>query len=202
MEKLADDSILIEQALAGEESAYADLVRRYQGVVARVVQRITRRPDWVPDLVQEVFIAAFRDLPRFRRESSLLTWLYRIAVNAALEALRREDARQRMHLRAALDAELFPSSLIAHDQMSGERMALSRELQMEVRDALERLPAEARAILTLRYFEEFSTPEIAEILELPEGTVRSRLFYARQELMKIMEPFMGLRTRARARERE
>ena len=81
-------------------------------------------------------------------------------------------------------------------------MALSRELQLEVRDALEKLSGEARAILTLRYFEEFSTPEIARILDLPEGTVRSRLFYARRELMKIMGPFMASGTRARARERK
>jgi RNA polymerase sigma-70 factor (ECF subfamily) len=201
MERL-DDSVLIEQALGGEERAYAELVRRHQAVVARVVQRITRRPDWVPDLVQEVFIAAFQELPRFRRQSSFLTWLYRIAMNKSLEALRKEDAMGRLARRAALDAELFPSSLIMHDQMSGERMALSREVQMEVRDALERLPAEARAILTLRYLEEFSTPEIARILELPEGTVRSRLFYARRELMKIMGPFMASGTRARAKERE
>jgi RNA polymerase sigma-70 factor (ECF subfamily) len=202
MEKLPEDTVLIERALAGEQWAYEGLVRRHQQVVARVVQRITRRPELVPDLVQEVFISAFQELPRFRRQSGFLTWLYRIAVNTALEALRKEGARQRTYLRAALDAECFPSSLIVHEQLCGERLALSRELQMEVRDALERLPAEARAILTLRYFEEFSTPEIAEILQVPEGTVRSRLFYARQELMKIMEPFMQSGTRARARERE
>lgn len=201
-EREPSDTVLIEQALSGSEDAYAELVRRYQRMVARVVERITRRPAWVEDITQQVFISAFQGLSKFRRKSGFMTWLYRIAVNASLEALRREDARTRLHERVERELESLPDSLIIKDHVSGEQVVLNRELQIEVREALDRLTGEARAILTLRYLEEFSTPEIAKILKAPEGTVRSRLYYARLELAEIMEPFMADRVSARHKERE
>ncbi len=202
MEKIPDDSVLIEKALCGDEDALSSLVRRYQNVVARLIERITHRPEWVEDLTQQVFLSAFQNLPGFQRRSGFMTWVYRIAVNASLEALRKEDARRRLFERVEHEREFLPDSLIIQDQNSGERMVLDREIQMEVREALERLPGEARAVLTLRYLEEFSTPEISEILKIPEGTVRSRLYYARLELARIMEPFVDSAIPARYKERE
>ena len=131
-----------------------------------------------------------------------MTWLYRIAVNKSLEAIRKEDARKRMHERAAREPEFLPDSLIVQNQKNGERMVLDRELQMEVHQGLDRLAPEMRAILTLRYLEELSTPEIARVLEIPEGTVRSRLHYSRLEMAKFLTPFMESMRPARSKERE
>ena len=197
---ITEDSVLIREALSGDEDAYAELVRRYQDSVARLALKITRRPDWVEDLCQEVFISAFKNLSRFKKRASFTTWLYRIAVNKSLEAVRGEGARARLIKRAA--RESLPDSLIVQDRMSGERLVLDRELQARVHDALGKLAPEMRAILTLRYLEELSTPEIARVLEIPEGTVRSRLHYSRIEMAKIMAPFMGTAVPARSKERE
>jgi len=190
MSSIPEDRVLIRRALKGDESAYADLVRRYQDRVSRLALRITRRPDLVPDLCQEVFIAAFTNLARFKRRSGFMTWLHRITVNASLAALRREEASSRMLTRAQEAGEL-PDTIIVRDQDSGERMLLNRELQLEIHEALDRLSAEDRAILTLRYLEEFSTPELAEILDLPPGTVRSKLYYARLKLAEILDPALA-----------
>jgi RNA polymerase sigma-70 factor (ECF subfamily) len=202
MKNFSDDSVLIKRALSGDQAACASLVRQHQDMVARLIQRITRRPEWVEDITQQVFISAFQKLSRFRRRASLSTWLYRIAVNASLEALRKENAQKRLFERMDQDRESLPDSLIIRERVSGEQLVFNREMQVEVRDALRRLPEEQRAILTLRYLEEFSTPEIAEILELPEGTVRSRLHYARVELAEILKPFMASGVSARQKEKE
>ncbi len=197
-----DDSVLIEEALAGSEEAFAHLVVRYQSMVARLIERITRRPEWVEDLTQQVYISAFQGLSRFRRKAGFMTWLYRIAVNAGLEALRKEDARKRLFERVERERASLPDSLIIKDRVCGEQIVLDRELQVRVREALERLGAEARTILSLRYLEEFSTPEIAKILDVPEGTVRSRLYYARLELAGLMEPFAASGVSTRYKENE
>lgn len=202
IETLADDSILIDEALSGTEEAYAGLVRRHQRMVAGLIGRITRRPELVEDLTQQVFISAFQNLSRFRRKAGFTTWLYRIAVNASLEALRKEDARKRLHETIEREGDHLPDSLIIKDRISGEQVVLDRELQRRVHSALEELPAEMKTILTLRYIEEFSTPEIAKILKLPEGTVRSRLYYARLELAGIIEPFAAKAAPLRRKENE
>jgi RNA polymerase sigma-70 factor, ECF subfamily len=182
-----EDAVLIKSALAGEEDGYTGLVERHQATVARVVTRITRRPEWAADLTQEIFLKAFRNLGRFQRQSEFRTWLYRIAVNESLEALRREKAERRYIEPGDWSG---PDSLIIPDPDSGERLVLDRELQAEVRQALDRLGPDQRALLTLRYLEELSTPEIARVLDLPEGTVRSRLFYARRDLAALLRPYL------------
>jgi len=190
MNGIPDDTILIEQALEGDERAYAALVKRHQGMVARVIMRVTNRPDQVEDIAQEVFISAFQNLDRFKRRSGLGTWLYRIAVNKSIEALRREKAQRSLYERAMNEPSFFPDSVIFSERHSGEKLVLERERQAMLFDALERLPMESRTILTLRYIEELSTTEISRVLEIPEGTVRSRLYYSRIELARILGPFM------------
>jgi len=187
-----DDKELVKAAISGDEDACAELVRRHQDMVFRLAARITRRPELVEDVAQEVFIKAFKGLARFRRQSSFSTWLYRITVNKSIECMRRESARDSAMERASQDRAAFPDSVILCDSMSGERMVLRREVQAKVRDALGALSPEARALLALRYMEELSTPEIAEVLELPEGTVRSRLYYTRLELAKVLAPVLEL----------
>ena len=202
MSHILDDSTLIKRALSGDQKAYETLVLRYQEMVARVVHKITRRPEWVEDLAQEIFLKAFQNLPRFQGRAGFLTWLYRIAVNTSLEALRREKATGRLYERVAQESGSFPDTLIVHDRETGERMVLDRELQLEVRNALSRLNPEMRAVLTLRYLEELSTPEIAEVMDIPEGTVRSRLYYARLELARVLGVPVIATAPARSQKRE
>jgi RNA polymerase sigma-70 factor (ECF subfamily) len=142
----------------------------------------------VEDLVQEVFIKAFEALPRFERRSGFATWMYRITVNLCVEAARKESS-QRRTLRQAFDSEALPDSVLIRDPEGGPRLVMDRELQMDVRRALAELEPETRALLTLRYLEEFTTVEMAEVLEWPEGTVRSKLHAARKELALMLKPF-------------
>jgi RNA polymerase sigma-70 factor (ECF subfamily) len=194
---IPDDSILIDRALEGEEEAYAELVRRHQGMVARLCFRVTRRRDMVDDLVQEVFIHAFENLGRFKRRSGFVTWLYRIAVNQSLDALRKEKSRSRVMDEFGRDAEVLPDTLLVRLSGTGESLALGREAQARVREALAAMEPESRTLLTLRHLEELSTPEIAEALDWPEGTVRSRLYYARIQLADILRPFIDESSRLR-----
>jgi len=194
MTRNLEDQILIERALAGDQQAYEGLVFKHQKLAARVALRITRRRELVEDVVQEVFIKAFENLGRFRRRSGFVTWLYRIAVNESLSALRREKTRMKLFEKGEPDLANLPDSLLCYDRESGERMVLDREAQAAVREALDRLAPEMRAVLTLRYEEELSTPEIAEVLDVPEGTVRSRLYYARLELAELLAPYMEAKT--------
>jgi len=180
-----EDSDLVRRALSGDEDAYTELVRRHQSMVAGVVLKMTRRPEWVEDLSQEAFLKAFSGLSRFKKKSGFSTWLYRITVNVSLDEIRKRDSRRRL-ISQATDEPSMPDSIIGRTGADGERLVLTRETQKKVRDSLERLSPEYRAVLVLRYLEELSTPEIAETLELPEGTVRSRLYYARIELSGIL----------------
>ncbi len=187
---VSEDHFLIEGAIAGSEEACARLVRRHQTMVARVALRVTHRPELVDDVVQEVFLTVFRKLAKFERRSGFKTWLYRIAVNTSIEALRKEDARKRLNQRAEVEGDALPDAILVQRPQTGERLALNKEMQQRIHAALGSLPTQARMVLTLRYLEELSTVEIAKALELPEGTVRSRLHYARIKLAEALGPYM------------
>ncbi|OGP57702.1 MAG: hypothetical protein A2V67_16490 [Deltaproteobacteria bacterium RBG_13_61_14] len=181
------DATLVQQARKGQPAAFQELVERHRLTVARVVARITRRPEWVDDLTQETFFSAYQNLAQFEGRSSFLTWIYRIAVNLSLRELEKEQARQR--LRQAY-AEAFPSpdTLIVPWGQGGEKVVLDREAQKAVRKALDQLDPEHRIVLVLRYLEDLSSPEIAAILQIPAGTVRSRLYHGRFKLMQLLLP--------------
>jgi RNA polymerase sigma-70 factor (ECF subfamily) len=126
-----------------------------------------------------------------------VTWLYRIAVNQSLDALRKEKSRRRVMDEFGRDAEVLPDTLLVRLSGTGESLALGREAQARVREALAAMEPESRTLLTLRHLEELSTPEIAEALDWPEGTVRSRLYYARIQLADILRPFIDESSRLR-----
>ena len=191
MEKPAHspDTFLVTQAQKGREDAFQELVARHRPLVARLVARITRRPEWVDDLTQEIFVSAYRNLAQFEARSSFGTWIYRIAVNLCLRELQKEQTRERMRL-AYFEETAIPDSLIVPWGVTGERLVLRREIQVAVRHALDRLDPEHAAVLVLRYLEELSSPEIAELLQIPAGTVRSRLYHARLQLAEILAPVL------------
>lgn len=201
MKEVSPDSVLIDEALSGSEDAYAQLVERYQTMVASLAERTTHRPEWVEDLTQEAFLSAFQNLSKFRKNSRFTTWLYRITVNTCFEALRKENAQKRRVDQISLDNHNLPDSLIVGSAPNGERIVLDRELQVRVRDSLNRLTPNSKVILTLRYLEELSTGEVAEVLEIAVGTVRSRLYYARLELAEVLGPFMEMEAPAKAKKR-
>lgn len=191
---LTDNRDLIRDAAGGDEEAFAALVRRHQDDVARLVLRVTRRPDLVEDVAQEVFLKVYRNLSGFKRKAGFRTWLYRVAVNASLDALRSDKSCRRIEAPGDGPSSL-PDHVLVGSALHG-RVSLDLDLQLDLERALAELRPADRAILALRYFEELSTPEIARVLDIPEGTARSRLHYARAELARQMKPY---RARARAR---
>lgn len=193
------DATLVRLAQAGNAQAFQELVGRHRLTVARVVARITRRPEWVEDLTQETFISAYQNLAGFEGRSSFLTWIYRIAVNLSLRELEKEHARERMR-QAYAEAFPPPWTLIVPWGQTGERLILDRETQAAVRQALDQLDPEHRIVLVLRYLEELSSPEISEILEIPAGTVRSRLHHGRFKLMQLLLPALDRQASPKAKD--
>ncbi len=167
------DEWLVRRSKAGDREAFGQIVSRHQSAVYRVVRGILGDPAESEDVAQEVFLKAYAKLARFRGESSLFTWLYRIAVNEALRARRR---RTPLPIEAAPEAEVPPP-----EPESDEEAPTLRTLQR----LLARLPDDHRVIVTLRDLEGLSYQEVAETLEVPIGTVESRLFRARQELRAL-----------------
>jgi RNA polymerase sigma-70 factor (ECF subfamily) len=169
---------LIQQAQDGDRSAFGELVRRHYTGVVNVVYRLCGDTGLAEDMAQEAFLRAWLNLPSFHPESSLRNWLYRIAVNAALDVLRRktdepiEDEKMQM----------------ATDQAPGpEAAVIAKEQAAFLQQAMKSLPEAARSVLVLREYGELSYQEIAAVLDIPIGTVMSRLNYARNRLRELLK---------------
>jgi RNA polymerase sigma-70 factor (ECF subfamily) len=171
-DKVQDDA-LVRRARAGDREAFGLLAARHQDAVYRVVRGIVGDPSEAEDVAQEVFLKAFGALGRFRGDSGFFTWLYRIAVNEALRAARRR--RHPASLDEGLPVEAPP---VPQPDEDGPSLALLERL-------LRKLPEEFRAIVVLRDIEGLPYREVAETLEIPMGTVMSRLFRARRELRDL-----------------
>lgn len=175
------EAALIEQSQNGDRHAYGELVRRHHEGVIRVVYRMCGDPALAEDAAQDAFIRAWTHLNRFKPGSSLRSWLYRIAVNAAVDALRRESRT------ADVDIETIPFP----DPGQGPEAAyLQRERERMVQEAVLALPEASRSVLVLREYGGLSYREIAESLDIPLGTVMSRLNYARQRLKDLLRPLV------------
>jgi RNA polymerase sigma-70 factor (ECF subfamily) len=174
----ADTEIdLIEQAQNGDRNAYGELVRRhYQGVV-RVVLRMCADPGLAEDAAQEAFTRAWLNLPSFEPRACLRNWLYRIAINAALDVLRRKPEESLTDEQGQMISENAPDP---------ETILIEKEQAMDIQLALQSLPEAARSTLVLREYGGLSYQEIAGVLEVPVGTVMSRLNYARTRLREIL----------------
>lgn len=185
------DDKLVKRAKKGDSRAFDLLVLKYQGRVVQLVSRYLNNAAEVEDVTQEAFIKAYRALPNFRGDSAFYTWLYRIAANAAknhLVALGRRPSSD----MALDDSEVFDVPGLLKDHESPDEVIMGQELEMLISRTIEELPVELRAALTLREFEGLSYEEIADVLECPIGTVRSRIFRAREAIdVKVAQQLQG-----------
>lgn len=195
------DTLLVQRTLAGDQRAFELLVIKYQRRVERLIGRMVRDVDLVPDIAQETFIRAYRALGQFRGEAQFYTWLYRIAVNTAkkqLLQLKRDPVISMTTLQAHQDDETssaeYEPTLAGSDPETPEAVLASKEIAQAVNAALEALPKELRQAITLREIDGLSYGEIAEALDCPIGTVRSRIFRAREAISARIKPMLERQT--------
>jgi len=184
------DQELVERVQKGEKAAFDILVRKYEHKLANVISRYIRDPGEVLDVSQEAFIKAYRALPNFRGDSAFYTWLYRIAINTAKNYLVAAGRRPPKDDIDAQEAEQFESGSGLRDYATPERMMLSNELAVTIQEAIDELPEELRVAIVLRELEGLSYEEIAAAMECPIGTVRSRIFRARDAIDKRIRPLL------------
>jgi RNA polymerase sigma-70 factor (ECF subfamily) len=195
------DFLLVQRTLAGDQRAFEMLVVKYQRRVERLVGRMVRDADLVQDIAQETFIRAYRALGQFRGEAQFYTWLYRIAVNTAkkqLMELKRDPVVLMSSLKSSEDDE---TSAVEHelnaqvaDAETPEAVLASKEIAEAVNAAMEALPKELGQAITLREIEGLSYEEIAQALDCPIGTVRSRIFRAREAISARIKPLLERQT--------
>ena len=186
------DQQLVERAQRGDKHAFELLVIKYQRRLGRLISRFVRDSAEVEDVTQEAFIKAYRALPSFRGESAFYTWLYRIGINTAknyLVSLGRR-APTSTHFDAE-ESEDFEGSDLLHDMNTPENVLMSKEVAEVVNATLLKLPEDLRTALTLREIEGLSYEEIAETMNCPIGTVRSRIFRARETIATNLRPLLG-----------
>ena len=187
------DQVLVSRVQAGDQGAFNLLVLKYQRKVLRLVSRLIRDPAEVEDVVQEACIKAYRALPQFRGDSAFYTWLYRIAINTAKNVI---AARGRSPIEYDLDRpegeESAELQARMKDTATPEAMALTEEIRSTVNAAIESLPEDLRNAIVLRELEGMSYEEIAAAMDCPVGTVRSRIFRAREAIdNRLREVFDG-----------
>ncbi len=185
------DKQLVQRAQRGDLRAFDLLVLKYQGRIAALVSRYVSDPGEAEDVTQEAFIKAFRALEQFRGDSAFYTWLYRIAANAAKNYLVAKGRRPRGDATIE-DAEGFDDGWLLAESSSPEAVAMGDELAGVVEAAMRALPDELRSALTLRELDGLSYDDIADVLECPVGTVRSRIFRAREAIdARVREQMNG-----------
>ncbi|MDX1482346.1 MAG: RNA polymerase sigma factor RpoE [Woeseiaceae bacterium] len=187
MARETTDAQLVRRVQKGDKGAFDVLVLKYQHKIVNLVMRYVRDPDQAMDIAQEAFLKAYRALPRFRGDSAFYTWLYRIAVNTAknhLAAQRRRPMDVELDLQ---DSEQYDLHAKLKDTDTPEGVTLSRELNETVQRAIEGLPDDLRTAIILREIDGMSYEEIAQTMECPVGTVRSRIFRARDAIGKKIE---------------
>lgn len=190
MSERQKDQVLVERVQAGDKHAFDLLVIKYQSRIINVVNRYLRDPVESMDLAQEAFIKAYRALPNFRGESAFYTWLYRIAINTAKNFLVAQSRRPPGSDIEATDAEQFEGPSALKETATPESMLLRDEIQQVIFSAIETLPDDLRTAITLRELEDMSYEEIAEAMDCPIGTVRSRIFRAREAIDTKLKPLL------------
>lgn len=186
------DQQLVERAQQGDKRAFELLVSKYQRRLMRLLSRFIRDPAEAEDVAQEAFIKAYRALPGFRGESAFYTWLYRIAINAAKNYLVARGRRAPTTTEFDSDeAEAFEDGEQLRDLNTPENVLMSRQVAETVQRAMQQLPEELRTAITLREIEGLSYEEIAAAMNCPIGTVRSRIFRAREVIAEKLRPLLG-----------
>lgn len=192
-EKATDsDAILVERTVAGDQKAFELLVIKYQRKVERLLSRIIRNQSEIEDVSQEAFIKAYRAIGNFRGDSAFYTWLYRIAINTAKNYLISQGRRAPTSTGYdAEDAENFEDATGLRDMATPDSILMSKQIGEIVTRTIDALPEELRTAITLREIEGLSYEEIAQIMECPIGTVRSRIFRAREAVATQLRPQLG-----------
>ena len=185
------DQQLVERVQRGEKSAFDLLVSKYQRKIFRLLSRLIRDQAEVEDVAQEAFIKAYRALPNFRGDSAFYTWLYRIAINTAKNHLVSQGRRAPTTTEADIEeAETFDDGDHLRDLNTPDSMLLSKQVGEAVNRAIDQLPEDLRTAIVLREIEGLSYEEIAESMNCPIGTVRSRIFRAREAIAQELRPVL------------
>jgi RNA polymerase sigma-70 factor (ECF subfamily) len=188
------DRQLVAKAQRGDKQAFELLVEKYQRKLARLLSRFIRDPAEVEDVTQEAFIKAYRALPAFRGDSAFYTWLYRIGINTAKNYLMAMGRRAPTSTEVeAEDAEGFEEGEQLRDINTPESVLLSNEIARTVNATIEQLPEELRTAIQMREIEGMSYEDIAKAMDCPIGTVRSRIFRAREAIAEQLRPLLDTR---------
>jgi len=188
MSKKNEDLALVEAASVGDHEAFAELVKRYERRIFSLALQMTKNASEAEEIVQEAFVRAWKNLPRFQGGSSFYTWIYRITHNLAIDHFRRRKRRptsefeERIHSDTVDDGQMAPSLALTNPF----KAAANAELKRTIERALGELSEPHRRIVFLREYEELAYEEIATLLEIPKGTVMSRLFHARRKLKEAL----------------
>jgi RNA polymerase sigma-70 factor (ECF subfamily) len=186
------DQLLVERVQRGDKKAFELLVIKYQRKLMRLVSRLIRDQAEAEDVVQEAFIKAYRAIPQFRGESAFYTWLYRIGINTAKNYLVTQGRRAPTSTEADVEeAETFDDADQLRDINTPESMLATKQIAATVNGAMESLPEELRVAISLREIEGLSYDEIADAMSCPIGTVRSRIFRAREAIAEKLRPLLG-----------
>ena len=184
------DQELVIRVQQGDKKAFDMLVLKYQLRLSKLVSRFLRNQSDIPDVVQEAFIKAYRALPNFRGDSAFYTWLYRIAINTAKNHLVAQSRKSPANSIDVQEAEDYGASEWLKEYASPEREALASELEATIYQAMDELPSDLREAITLREIEGLSYEDIAAVMDCPIGTVRSRIFRAREAIDSKLEPIL------------
>lgn len=187
------DQLLVERAQGGDQHAFDQLVGKYQRKLGRLLSRFIRDPSEVEDVTQEAFIKAYRALPQFRGDSAFYTWLYRIGINTAKNYLVSQGRRAPTSTEYdAEEAESFEDASQLRDINTPESLLLSKQIGQTINTAIDALPEELRLAIVLREIEGLSYEEIASMMDCPIGTVRSRIFRAREAVANKLRPLLDI----------
>ena len=187
MDPLSSDEIIVERALTGDAEAFGEIVRRWERRIFALTYGILGREEEARDATQETFLAAFRNLRGFRGEAKVSSWLHRIAVNQCISRQRRAKVRSESALEE--EQEKDAGSFAAPVSYSPIRVAEGRQETLAVRRAINSLPIELRQVVVMKEFEELTFREIADALDLPLSTVKSRLYTALKQLQLRLQKF-------------
>ena len=185
------DQLLVERVQRGDKKAFDILVAKYQHKIVKLISRYIRDQAEVLDVAQDAFIKAYRALPKFRGESAFYTWLYRIAINTAKNYLVAQGRRLPDSDVEIEVAEQYEGASDLRDYATPERLLLKDEIERTVFEVIEQLPEDLRTAITLRELEGLSYEEIAEAMGCPIGTVRSRIFRAREAIHNKLKPLLA-----------